>query len=197
VDENFVHRLADDFEEDGPGELEGDFHAQIGDAPPEGILVGTAKLLCAMAGVTDYDVKANAQRVSKLDQISRTIMSTERLAHFVEKLFKYAYDMASVHVFGIHPDMRELTMVSTKIPLWMDKVSLYYNGDPPGVVRVTKDLDEARQVMQWAREGDEYNQLLWKFLSSNPHHTMPKAYTIFKGAHMIYETCRCCSTISC
>lgn len=185
VDENFVHRLADDFEEDGPGELEGDFHTQIGDAPPEGILVGTAKLLCAMAGVTDYDVKANAQRVSKLDQISRTIMSTERLAHFVEKLFKYAYDMASLHVFGIHPDMRELAMVSTKIPVWMDKVSLYYNGDPPGVVRVTKDLDEARQVMQWAREGDEYNQLLWKFLSSNPHHTMPKAYTIFKGAHMM------------
>lgn len=156
---------------------EDEFHAQV-DVPEkthEGLLVGTAKLLCAMAGITDYDIKVNSARVSKLDQISRTIMSTERLAQFVTRLFKYAYEAASLHIFGIHPDMRELHLVSEKIPAWMDKVSNYYANE--GLVRVTKNIQEARQMGEWLKQGDEYNALLWKFK------VMPKAYAVFKTAY--------------
>lgn len=160
-------------------DTEGPFRAQ-GDEPraPEGLLVGTAKLFCAMAGVTDYDIKANAGRISRIDQLSRTIVSTERLAQFIGKLFKYAYEAAAVHVFGVHPDMRELQMVSEKIPKWMDTVTDYYNNE--GLNRVTKNIDDARKVLRWHKEGDEYNALLWKFK------VVPKAYAIFKN---VYNMC--------
>lgn len=157
-------------------DAEGPFRAQNDDTKvAEGVLMGTSKLFLAMAGITDYDIKANAPRIARIDQLSRTIMSTERLTQFVVKLFKYAYEIASVHVFGVHPDMRELALVSERIPKWMDTVMAYYNNE--GLVRVTKNVDEARTVMKWQRQGDEYNALLWKFK------TIPKAYAIFKNVH--------------
>lgn len=158
---------------------EGLFRAQ-NDTPPdtEGLLTGTAKLLCAMAGITDYDVKSNARRVMRLDQLGRTIISTERLLAYATKLFKYAYEAALVHVFHVHPDLRELEMVSEKIPAWMHQVTDYYNNE--GLVRVTKNVDEAKQVARWHRLGDGYNELLWKFK------VMPKAYAIFKN---VYNQC--------
>lgn len=171
----------DDYE---PIDEENTFRAQGNNDDPveggvhEGLLVGTAKLLCAMAGISDYDIKANGKRVARLDQISRTIMSTERLAGFVTKLFKYAYELASVHVFGVKPDMSELQMVSEKIPKWMDEVTSYYANE--GMVRVTKHPHEARRVVEWQRQGDEYNSLLWRFK------IMPKAYAIFKA---VYNQC--------
>jgi hypothetical protein len=172
---DFARNLMDDYGDEDEDEV---FRAQ-GDAPlPEGFIVGTAKLMCAMAGLTDYDIKANTARVSRLDQLSRTIVSTERLAHFVAKLFKYAYDSACEHIYGVHPDMRELALVSERIPVWMDQVTDYYNAE--GMMRVTKNLDEARQVMKWHKTGDEYNALLWKFK------VVPKAYAIFKN---VYNMC--------
>lgn len=172
------YNLGDHLTDDDEEEEEVHFHAQNDTDAPEGILSGTARLLCAMAGVTDYDVKANSRRVAKLDQISRTITSVERLSHYVERLFRYAFEMCSQHIFGVHPDMRELQLVSEKVPKWMTKVTNYYNAE--GMVRVTKNIDEARAVQQWQREGDEYNALLWKFK------TVPKAYAIFKT---VYNQC--------
>jgi len=177
-DDEFFHRLGPE-DDDANSDDETPFQAQ-GDTEekPEGFLIGTAKLMLAMGGVTDYNIKDNQKRVTRLDQLSRTITSTERLAHFVERLFTYAYDLVCKHVFGMHPDMRELALVSEKIPVWMDKVTSYYNNE--GLVRVTKNLDEARAVMAWQKQGDEYNALLWKFK------TVPKAYAIFKN---VYNMC--------
>lgn len=159
-------------------DTEGPFRAQGDDKSPEGVLIGTAKLFCAMAGITDYDIKTNGVRIARIDQLSRTIVSTERLTQFIGKLFKYGYEIAMVHVFNVHPDMRELRLVSEKIPAWMDRITDYYNSD--GLNRVTKNIDEARRVLRWHREGDEYNALLWKFK------VMPKAYAIFKN---VYNMC--------
>jgi hypothetical protein len=136
-------------------------HAQgDSDAFDENILFGTAKLICALTGITSYEQGVSTKRVKKLDALARMVTSWEKIYAFATKLFEYAFVTVTENVYGIRPEVAELERLDREIPQWMDDVSSYYNDN--GLFRCTQSRKEALTVANWKRMADKYQAMIVK-----------------------------------